>query len=155
VLVARAGRRQPMPGVSERSFLDELAAQGVETSSYNLPHWEETPEGFYKLLTNLFRHTPPTALIIDEIPRFFATVAFLARHRIHVPEQVSLVSTDCDASLDWCHPGIAHMRWDTAPIVRRVVRWVDNVRRGIPDRRVINIPVEFIPGASTGPVRAG
>jgi len=154
-LIAREARRKPTPGISERAFLEELAAHGVETSSYNLPDWEETPEGFSNLLKNLFRCTPPTALIIDEIPRFFATVAFLARHRIHVPEQVSLVSTGCDASLAWCHPGFANMHWDHELIVRHVVRWVNDVRKGKPDRKAVNIPVEFIPGASIGPVRTG
>jgi DNA-binding LacI/PurR family transcriptional regulator len=155
VLIAREARRMPTPGISERAFLEELAAHGIETSSYNLPDWEETPEGFNNLLKNLYRLTPPTALIIDELPRFFATVAFLGRQRIHVPEQVSLVSTSCNAMLDWCHPGFAHVRWDAAPIVRRVVRWANNMRKGKPDRRVINFPADFIPGASTGPAHQG
>jgi DNA-binding LacI/PurR family transcriptional regulator len=151
VFIISAAHRKPAPGRNSRAILEELAAHGVPTGSYNLPDWEETPEGFSRLLENLFKSTPPTALIIDESPRFFAALAYLARHRVHVPEQVSLVSTDCDAALDWCHPGIAHMRWDSAPVVRRVVRWANAVREGKPDRRVINIPVEFIPGASIGP----
>jgi LacI family transcriptional regulator len=153
VLIAREARRKPTPGISESTFLEELAAHGVLTSDYHLPDWEETPKGFHNLLKTLFQHTPPTALIIDEPPRLFAAMAFLARQRIHVPEQVSLVSTDCDASLAWCHPGFAHMQWNNALIVRRVVRWVGAMRKGKPDRKVINFPAEFVPGASTGPVR--
>jgi DNA-binding LacI/PurR family transcriptional regulator len=155
VFIISAAHRKPSPGRNPLAVLAELAAHGVPTGSYNLPDWEETPEGFHQLLTSLFRHTPPTALIIDENPRFVAALAYLARHRIHVPEQVSLVSTDCDASLDWCHPGIAHLRWDSAPVVRRVVRWANAVRKGKPDLRVINIPVEFIPGGSIGPACIG
>ena len=41
--------------------------------------------------------------------------------------------------------------WDNAFIVRRVVRWVNAVRKGKPDRRVINILAEFVPGGSIGP----
>ncbi len=152
VLIAREVRRKPTPGISERAFLGELAAHGVLTGGYNLPDWEETPKGFSRLLETLFQRTPPTALIIDEFPRFFAAVAFLARCGIRVPEQVSLVSTDCDASLDWCYPGVAHMQWDNALIVRRVVRWVNAVRKGDPDRRTINFTAEFVPGGSIGPV---
>jgi len=92
-------------------------------------------------------------LIIDEIPRLLAVVAFLARHRIQVPDHVSLVTTGCDASLDWCHPLIAHMRWNSAPIVRHVVRWADSVRKGQHERSVIHFPAEFVPGGSIGPVR--
>ena len=155
VLIARKERRKPTPGSVERAFLDELAAHGIATSDYHLPDWEETPKGFSKLLESLFRHTPPTALIIEEFPRFFAAAEFLARRRIHVPEQVSLVATDCDSSLAWFHPPVAHMRWDNAHIVRRVVRWVDAVRKGKPDRKSIKYPAEFVPGGSIGPVGKG
>ena len=44
------------------------------------------------------------------------------------------------------------MRWDNALIVRRVVRWVDAVRKGKADHKTINIPAEFVPGGSIGPV---
>ena len=151
VNIARESRRKPTPGTCERAVLEEMTAHGVATSDYNLPDWEETPKGLCRLLEALFRHTPPTALLIDEIPNLVATLAFLARHGIRMPEQVSLVSTDCDATLDWCHPPIAHLRWDDALIVRRVVRWVNAVRKGNPDRRVINVLAEFIPGGSIGP----
>ncbi len=144
-----------MPATPERAFLQELAAHGVVTGDYNLPNWEETPEGFSKLLGSLFRHSPPTALIVDEVPRYIAAAEFLTRRGIKVPEQASLVSTDDDPSLAWCHPPIARMRWDPKPIVRRVVRWVNAVRRGKTDRKVINYPAEFITGGSIGPVWKG
>jgi DNA-binding LacI/PurR family transcriptional regulator len=103
-------------------------------------------------MESLFKTTPPTALIIDEICWFIAALGFLVRRGIRVPEQVSLVSGDCEAILDVCHPRFAHMRWDNRLIVRRVVRWVDAVRKGKADHKTINIPAEFIPGGSIGPV---
>ena len=155
VLIIRAGIRVPVPGACAQAFLEELAAQGIATSEYHLPDWEETPEGFHSLLERLFRHSPPTALIIDESARYIAAVEFLARRNIQVPAHVSLVSTDCDASLGWIYPRIAHMRWDSTRIVRRVVRWVDSVRKGKPDRKTLKFPAEFLPGGSIGPVSNG
>jgi DNA-binding LacI/PurR family transcriptional regulator len=67
VFIVSETRRKPVLGITARNFLDELTAHGIQTSSYNLPDWEETPKGFYRLLGNLFRHTPPTALILDEV----------------------------------------------------------------------------------------
>ena len=151
VLIVRSERRKPVPGSCERAFLEELTTHGVVTGDYNLPDWHETPEGFGKLLESLFRHSPPTALIVDESARYIAAAEFLARRDINVPRQVSLVSTDDDPALAWCHPGIAHMRWDNRLIVRRVVRWVNAVRKGNPDRKTINFPTEFVPGGSIGP----
>jgi len=165
VLIVRRPRREPVPGNAEQAFLDELAAHGIKTGRYNLPEWEETPKGFDALLERLFRVTPPleslvrltppTALIVDETPRVFAAMQFLARRGIKVPGQVSLVATDNDASFAWGHPSFAHIRWDSAPIVRRIVRWVAAVRRGCADRKQISFPAQFIPGGSLGPAPGG
>jgi len=152
VLVVREGFRKPTPEGCELAFLEELKAHGIPTGVYNLPEWEETPEGFNRLMERLFKTTPPTALIIDEICWFIAALAFLVRRGIRVPEQISLVSGDCEPMLDTCHPRFAHLRWDNSLIVRRVVRWVDAVRKGRADRKTINIPAEFLPGGSIGPV---
>jgi DNA-binding LacI/PurR family transcriptional regulator len=152
VVITRRIRRYPTPGRVERAVLDELAAHGVTAGPYHLPDWEETPAGYSKLLESLFLHTPPTAMIIDEVAILIATMGFLARRRIHVPEQVPLVSTTYEESLAWCHPSIAHPDWDNAPIARRVLRWVVAVRKGRADRKTINYPAEFVPGGSIGPV---
>ena len=151
VLISLAGRRKPVPGTIERLFLEEMRSHGIETGPYNFPDWEETPEGFNALLENLFRSTPPTALLIDETPKLIAAIQFLARRHIDVPGQVSLVSPDFDKELSWCYPTIAHMKWNNGHIVRRVIRWVAAVRKGNPDRETINVPATFIPGGSIGP----
>ncbi|MEI6603786.1 MAG: substrate-binding domain-containing protein [Verrucomicrobiota bacterium] len=155
VLIARHARRHPTPGSVERAFLAELGAHGITTGSYHLPDWEETPAGLASLLENLFHHSPPTALIIDETAYYVAAAEFLARRGIRVPLHVSLVSTDDDTSLAWCLPGIAHIKWDHAPIVRRVVRWIAAVRRGKQDHKTLNFPAVFVPGGSIGPVWKG
>ena len=153
VLITLSPRRRPVPGRVERAFLTEMAAHGIPTGDYNLPDWEETPEGFTALLVALFRHTPPTALIIAETARVIAAIQFFARHGIILPEHVSLVSSDYDESLAWCHPAVAHLEWSSVPIVRRVVRWVAALQRGGIDRETNLIPAEFVPGGSIGPAR--
>jgi DNA-binding LacI/PurR family transcriptional regulator len=155
VLITRSPRRKPVPGRVERAFLADLASHGIPTGDFNLPDWEETPAGFNVLLTELFRHTPPTALIIEETSRFVAASQFFARRAIMVPEQVSLVCTDYDESLAWCHPPVAHMTWSIWPIVRRIVRWASAVRRDRRDRATTLFPAEFVPCGSTGPVWRG
>ncbi len=151
VMITLAGRRKPIPGTIERRVMEEIRAHGIGTGPYNLPDWEETPEGFNALLENLFRTTPPTALIIDESQKLIAAMQFLARRHIDIPGQLSLVSPDFDKQLSWCHPTIAHMEWNSGQIIRRVVRWVGAVRKGNPDRETINVPVVFVPGGSIGP----
>jgi DNA-binding LacI/PurR family transcriptional regulator len=153
VCIARRPRTKAVPGKAERAFLEELDAHGIVTGEhrYCLPGWEETPAGFDALLESLFRLTPPTALIVDEIPLVFVVMQFLARRGIKVPGQVSLMATDNDPAFAWGHPPFAHIRWDSAPIVRRVVRWVAAVRRGRAGRKTVNFPAEFVPSGSIGP----
>jgi DNA-binding LacI/PurR family transcriptional regulator len=155
VIIARAGRRKPAPAMLERHILDEMRTHGITTGPYNLPDWEETPTGLNTLLENLFRTTPPTALIIDELPYLIATLQFLARQHIDVPSQVSIVFTDFNSALDLCHPSIACMEWDISLMIRRVTRWVTAVHKGTPDRKTINVPATFTPGGSIGPVAQG
>lgn len=151
VMLCRSERRKPGPGLTERILLDELAAYGIPTSDYNLPDWEETREGFQDLLTSLFRVAPPTALIVGSGEFFVATQQFLSKRGIRVPEQVSLVCFDSDISFNWCTPSIAHIRWDIAPVVHRLVRWASNVSRGRKDVKQSLTPAEFIPGGTIGP----
>ncbi len=151
VLLVRRERRLPEPGRSERAFLDELKAHGIPAGDYNLPDWEETTVGFHEVLSSLFRVTPPTALIVDEAAPFVATQQFLAGRGIRVPQQVSLICTDADPAFAWCTPPVSHIRWDSGPVVRRVVRWAANVSHGKKDVRQTLTPAEFVVGGTTGP----
>lgn len=153
VLMARPRRRLPEPGAPERAFLAELAARGLAAGDYNLPAWEETPENFHKCLEELFRFTPPTAMIIDETPFFFAAQQFLARRGLQVPDDVSLVATDPDPAFFWCRPSIAHIAWESGPLVRRIARWAGNVSRGKEDKRQTLTAATFVAGATIGPAK--
>lgn len=153
VLMARPRRLLPQPGHPERGFLDELEAHGLHVEDYNLPHWEETTEGFHSCLEELFRVSPPTAMIIDEVPFFFATQQFLTRKGLTAPDDVSLVCTDHSQDFDWCQPAISHIRWESRPMIRHILKWVRNVSRGKADQRQTETRAEFVPGGTIGPVK--
>lgn len=91
---------------------------------------------------------PPSALIIGDAPLFLPVHQFLARRGIRVPEQVSLFSLDPDPAYAWCVPVISHVRWDYRPVVRRVLRWVDNVAHGRVDKRQTLFDAEFVEGGT-------
>ncbi len=50
-------------------------------------------------------------------------------------------------------PEVTHIRWDSRPVVRRVVRWAENVAHGIDDRRQTEVKAGFVHGGTIGPVR--
>lgn len=150
-MLVRSERRQPEPGWLEQYFLDQLAEHGIQTGSFNLPDWDDTPAGLPRCLDALFEFTPPTALIISEPELLIAAQQHLARKGIHSPRDVSLICSDFRSAFDWCQPTVAHVRWDEAPIVKRVVRWANQVSRGV-DKRTKSFPeAEFVEGGTIGP----
>lgn len=151
-MLVREERRKPGPGRAERLYLEQLAANGIQTSVYNLPDWGDTPEELHRILDSLFRHTPPTALIIDDTALFLATVQHLAQIGIVAPEQVSLACTDSDPSFEWCRPTITHIAWDARAVISHIVNWANNISRGKDDRRRITSRAKLVVGGTTGPV---
>ena len=154
VTLVREHLRVPKPAPAVCAMLEEMQAHGLATSSYNLPDWEETSEGVHRVLDGLFQVTAPTVLILDEPLLFHAAKHHLAHRGIHAPAQVSLVCAEPDPTFAWCLPTIAHFNWDYRPVVRRVVRWADNVARGKEDRRQTLTKIEFIEGGTIGPVQS-
>lgn len=153
VLLTRRAARLPHPTVGISAYLDTLREHGCQTSEFDLPDWEETNAGFHACLHSLFKVTPPTALIVDEVPCFFATMQVLLRHGLRVPADVSLIRTDDDVSFAHRDPPVASMRCDLRPVIRRIVTWAANVSRGKADFTQPLTAVEFIPGGTSGPAK--
>ncbi len=149
-LLCHRQHRLPLPGIAARAFLDEFEAAGIKTNDFNLPDWEPSMEGFTAQFDAMFRHTPPSALILDEPHLYSAALHFLAERRLSVPHDVSLVCTDADRSFIWCQPSVAHIRWDYRPVIRRIVRWANNIARGKDDRRKTLTKAEFVDGGTVG-----
>ncbi len=151
VMLVREERRNPVPGNPEQMFLNQLESSGIRTNAYNLPDWGDTPEEFHHALDSLFRHTPPTALLIDEATLFFAALQHLAGMGIVAPGHVSLACTDPDPNFEWCRPGITHFAWDSSPVINRAVNWANNVSRGKDDRRKSITEAKLVIGGTIGP----
>ena len=151
VLLQPEHMRKPTIGLLLRATLDELESLGVKTGRYNLPDWEQTPEGLRRCLDSLFSVSPPTALILDRAHEYIATQQYLTCHGYNTPRDVSLICTDDDLAFEWCLPTVSCICWKTQPLVHRIVRWVHNVYNGEDDRRQAFINAKFIERASIGP----
>lgn len=144
VLLTREERRKPDYGLVEQTFLDELQARGIETSSYNLPDWKETSAGLRQCLDSLFEVTPPTAIFLSHTAQLLAVENYMARHRGRELRNVTLVSTDYHQHYDWCDPPIPHFRWKAQAAVHRVVKWVEDLASGKVNRRQKLIKARFV-----------
>lgn len=153
VFLVFRGRRRENPGPLWRTLLEGMESHGIKTGRYTMPEWEDTPQGFLRLLESLFAHTPPTALVVEEPPHFFAALQFCGKRGLRVPEDVSLLCLQESGDFAYCTPSVAHCRWDRAAVVRRIVRWADKVARGNEDRRQSVSRAEFVEGGTMGSAR--
>ncbi len=153
VYVCPRSARQPEPGKLVRAFLDELTVSGIPAGAYNIPDWEETPEGLRRLLDSLFKFTPPTALILWNGLQVAGTLAFLSERKLRVPGDISVISHLSDEQVAWQSPGmgVADFARDDSKIIRRIVRWADNTALGKEDKEQEVFVGHFTPSASLGP----
>jgi hypothetical protein len=145
IVVLTSSGCEPIP------FRKEMEAHGIQIGSYHFPKWEQGPSGFRRCLDSLFATTPPTAMILDGAPLFLSAQHWLARRGIFAPQQVSLICSDPDPIFKWYEPSVAHMHWDTNPVVRRIVKWVANVSCGKVDQRNSRVLSKFVDGGTVGP----
>ena len=154
VLMAREERRRPVPGYIELEFLEELKKNGIEPGPYHLPDWNDNPKGFHQCLDKLFRHTPPTALILVETHFYVAAMQHLIQKGLCVPQDVSLACSESHPVFNWCQPSVSHIHWEADPIIKHVVKWVRKLSRGINDKECCYTPAVFLEGGSIGPVNS-
>ncbi|MCK5805839.1 MAG: LacI family DNA-binding transcriptional regulator, partial [Lentisphaeria bacterium] len=152
VFISSREMRHPEPSRHIEALAGELDACGTAAGPYNTPEWDETPAGLMALLENMFRLTPPTAILVEDANWLAGVLSFLARHGLRVPRDVSLVCLSHDPTFPWLRPEMAHLRVDNMEMVKRVVRWAEEIARGREDRTCVPCHAEFVPGASTGPV---
>lgn len=132
-------------------FFSTLEEGGIKHSNYNLPDWEETPEGLHRLLDSLFRVSPPTAIIVATPAWTQGVLSFLALRGFKTPDHVSLVCECYDPGLEWCQPKITHFQHDDDGALRVLRRWVKGVIEGKPYTKQILLPVELVEGGTIGP----
>ena len=126
-------------------------SRGITTGAFNVPDWHDSPHGFHELLANLFKTTPPTALLTAEPKHTLAALSFFAQRGLKVGRDVSIIAMFADPSLSWHRPPLAYFPLDHSPLVRDVVRWVASVHRGKPHRKSCVTPASFDAGGSIGP----
>lgn len=144
VMLSRSHLQSSQPSLIARTFLEELRNLGIPSSSYNLPSWENSPQGLAECLGSLFRVTPPTAIFIDDWMLHNAIQMKLIRERGASYRNVSCVCTDFHPSFLWCQERIPYFDWDVLKVEQRAVRWVENIIRKKEDREQTLIPARLV-----------
>ena len=151
VILSPENTRMPVCSELFQKMLDEINRRGVQTSTFNLPDWEETPEGLRALLDSLFRVTPPTALIVTQPMWTHGVLSFASSRSIQIPGQLSLFAYGIEHLLPWHIPTISHMVADDLPVVKRALDWIRNIAKGHEDRRNVTYPARNVEGGTLAP----
>ena len=150
VMIVREERRKPKPGRVEQSFLKRLNEKGIPTGAYNLPDWGDSPEELGRAIDSLFKHTPPTALVIAQPQIFLAVMQHLSRLKISAPQDVSLACTDTSSDFSWFVPEVTHIHWDSRFLVQRVLKWARNISRNKDDFQKSAYNASLVLGGTIG-----
>ncbi|PXA03438.1 hypothetical protein DDZ13_12145 [Coraliomargarita sinensis] len=128
----------------QRVFLEELATRDLPGGESCLPVWDSTPEGLHQCLVALFKENPPTAILVDDWQLSYAVQNFLSRHKGDDYRRVVCICTDYHPCFKWCRPEVSYFYWKPAAVMRRVVRWANNVARGRRDFRQSPVKAKFV-----------
>lgn len=151
VILSPENARMPVCSRTFQLMLDEMSRRGVQTSAFNLPDWEETPEGLRVLLDSLFRVTPPTALMVTQPMWTHGVLSFASSRSIQIPEQLSLFAYGIEHLLPWHIPTISQMVAYDQPVVKRALDWIRNIAKGREDRRNLTYPARIVEGDTLAP----
>lgn len=153
VFIAPKIMRKPKPSRGSRAFLDMLRSNGLTVSDFNLPDWDESPDGLRILLDRLFRITPPTGLLAFEPGHALGIISFCSQRGIRIPEDVSLFCAMPDPIFRWHHPSIGTLDYPAEPHVQRVVQWLQALASGSTFQGSRTIPLAYLPGGCIGPAK--
>jgi DNA-binding LacI/PurR family transcriptional regulator len=156
VMISPETWRIPQPSKSAQAFMDAMKKCGHNPTSFNLPAFDDTPEGLERLLHSIFLITPPTALLFVEPESYIAALGFLGSRGLRIPQDISVLSMISSPIFRLMPKRPAHFKWPVEQHVRRVVRWVVAVANGAEDHDQIKFSATFNLGGTIGPaVRAG
>lgn len=153
VAVSPESWRIPSKSRTAEAFLEALEKNGHHPTAYNLPSWENTPEGLGKLLEELFRITPPTALLFVDPVAYVAALGFLSLRGLSVPRDISVVCMTSNPILGLLPRRVAHFKWPVEKHIHRVTRWVEQVANGSHKPTETEFHATFDPGETIGPVK--
>lgn len=152
--VQKAWQVENSPSRAEQVFREEMESAGLRVSKFNLPHIGDTSADFLSLLGDLFRLTPPTALLLHRSWQLVALQSFLMARRLTIPTDVSVIMTINSPTYEWIRPAPMHFLRAPSDLSKAVGRWLKRAMRGDMPREKIDLPTVLVPGGSvSAPMR--
>lgn len=148
-------RRKPEIVADIRRWIaEEYARAGLRHSpEFDAPVVaDDTAAGMDTCIRALFRHTPPSALVLQNLTQWMATIHPLSDLRVRVPEDVSIVMLSHVRELDASPLTYAHLRYPVPRLVAEFRKILRRTERGQAGGDIILEPIPVV-GASLTPAR--
>jgi len=148
-------RRRPEIAATMRGWIaDEYRRAGLRHSpDFDAPVVDDdSPAAMAACIRSLFRHTPPGALVLQNLPQWLATVQTLSDLRVRVPADVSIVLLSHVRELAASPLAYAHLRYPVPELVSEFRKLMRRLDAGKPGGRTMLEPIRE-PGASLAPPR--
>ncbi len=136
------------------SELKQVAARGGFPFNpvFNFPKVPSPAvQAYHAMLDGLFRHTPPTCLILDDLSHYLAASSFLLQRRLRIPSEVSVILLKQDPLLADILPSIAHyIRYDRTALVQAFASLMEQMN-GLRSREQVQLDARWVAGDSLAP----
>ncbi len=136
-------RHAPVPGRMLQAFHDELRAAQIQPSGFNVPDWDDSPADLQRALGELFRVTPPTALIANSTNAAIGIQGFCNARRLRIPHDVSLVLGGGKGDDAWFHPRANMVSNCGTQLIPPILRWLETCAQGSPTRKQVLLPTKY------------
>lgn len=132
---------------------DELKAAGIAYfQSYHTPTRDYTGPAVIELLMDeLIKTRRPSAWMFFDINEMITAFSVLAKHRMRVPQDASLILLGDSPEAGWFAPTIAKFRFPIKVSLGRIIRWLESGGAGL---FRLQSRALFEPGNSIGPHEA-
>lgn len=146
----------PMDSASEPhpDLLEIFENKGIpRNDTLHFPHYDHSTAGFISLLERLFRlKKPPTAFITAGPRNLITLITWLAKKKLSVPEDISILHIGSDPMLKPIVPEISYYSTSFAPLARELDRVIGSLLESgrIPSGQK-QFFMDYVPGKSLAP----
>lgn len=94
---------------------------------YNLPDIvDNDADGLWKSLHTLWTHSPPSAIVATNAQQLITIYSYCLKHKLRIPEDLSVILTQNGRNLPWFHPSPAHYSLPAQQYVNAASRWIEH-----------------------------
>ncbi len=131
--------------------LEKHLSEGATSFSrrYNLPSIQgENTADYRAALRELFRYTPPSCIILQDLSHYLPAASFFMQERLRIPADISVILCLEDPLLSYIAPSVAHFSLFSADMITHAFHVLQEQMSGLQLHEQMEIVPVWVPGDS-------